>query len=312
MTRTSSQPNYGKAPRARDPLQVNLRWLVYLILLVVIVPTFLVTGVGVLVVTHRNEPLDLIFGILVTAFALSIIAGASLLLVLARRGARLARIQETFLSHMGHELLTPLAGIRLHSQLLERSEIPEQARASVTAVTREARRLEDLVQRSLRWREIRSSGDLYRRRRTNPQEILEKVRSLMPRLEKIRVRVSCPDVPLRGDPDALAEAIGNLLANAFKYGGEEDSVELTVRNLAGRVIFVVSDRGPGLPGENVDNLFEPFQRQAPRDGPDPGGSGLGLTITRQIAKAHRGDVGVVERRDGGTRFFIHVPVERRP
>ena len=312
MTRTSSQTHRGKTPRARDPLQVNLRWLVYLILLVVIVPTFLVTGIGVLVVTHRNEPLDLIFGILVTAFALSIIAGASLLLVLARRGARLARIQETFLSHMGHELLTPLAGIRLHSQLLERSEIPEQARTSLTAITREARRLEDLVQRSLRWREIRSSGDLYRRRRTDPQEILEKVHSLMPRLEQVKVRVSCPHVVLRGDPDALAEAIGNLLANAFKYGGKEDSVELTVRNLAGRVIFVVSDRGPGLPGADVETLFEPFQRQAPPDRPDPGGSGLGLTITRQIAKAHRGDVGIIERRDGGTRVFIHVPMERRP
>ena len=110
MTMTRSKKTRARGTSVRDPLQVNLRWLVLLILVTVIIPTSVLTGVGIAVIVARNEALDLVFGVLVISFASSVIAGATLLIILARRGARLARIQETFLSHMGHELLTPLAG----------------------------------------------------------------------------------------------------------------------------------------------------------------------------------------------------------
>ncbi|MDQ7087081.1 MAG: HAMP domain-containing sensor histidine kinase [Acidobacteriota bacterium] len=298
--------------KARNPLQVNLRWLVYLILLAVIVPTTLVTGVGVAVMTSRDGPRDLIFGILVTAFALSVIAGAFLLLVLAWRGARLARIQETFLSHMGHELLTPLAGIRLHTQILEQHDLPPVGRASLRSIARETSRLQELVQRILRWREIRSSADLYRRRRTTAGEIVQQVRRLLPESSRVKIRIASPRAPLRGDPESLAEAVINLISNALKYSADPKPVELAVRQLAGRVIFVVSDRGPGLPSENRSRIFEPFQRRIPAGVVDPGGSGLGLAIASQIAIAHRGKLGALDRRGGGTRFYIHVPLDRSP
>ncbi len=298
--------------KPRDPLQVNLRWLVYLILLAVIVPTTLVTGIGVAVMTSRDGPRDLIFGILVTAFALSVIAGAFLLLVLAWRGARLARIQETFLSHMGHELLTPLAGIRLHTQLLEQHPLPEASRSSLESIARETDRLQELVQRILRWREIRSSADLYRRRRTTTGEIVSQVRRLLPQTSRVKIRIASPQAPLRGDPESLAEAVVNLVSNGLKYSPETQPVELAVRQLAGRVIFVVSDRGPGLPTEDRQRIFEPFHRKVPHGVVDPGGSGLGLAISRQIAIAHRGKLGALDRRGGGARFYLHIPLDRSP
>ncbi len=296
---------------ARDPLQVNLRRVVQLILLVVLLPTTILTGIGIVVIVTWEEPLDLVLGILEISFAASVIAGAILLIYQASRGARLARIQDTFLSQMGHEILTPLSGIRLHTQILEGMQLPEGSRLSVQAIRREADRLRDLVQRTLRWREMRSTKHLYRKRSTTTGEIVEQVLQRLPNKNMIHVRLLTTDTRLRGDPDALAEAVMNLTGNARKYAGDDSPIELTVRKLGKAVIFVVSDRGPGLPKEDAERIFDPFYRIVPKDRPDPGGTGLGLTITRQIVRAHRGAINALNRRGGGSRFFIHLPMEGR-
>ncbi len=312
---SKNRPAEKKATRrrARDPLQVNLRWVVVLILATVVIPTVVLAGIGIAVLVSRRESVDLVFGVLVIIFAASVIAGAVLLIVLTGRGARLARIQETFLSQMGHELLTPLAGIKLHVQILEGLALDASARRSVKAMRRELDRLQALVQRTLRWREIRSSRHLYRKTWTSAAEITARVLSQVREEERLTVRQLEGEAWLKGDADALAEAVSNLLQNAFKYAVGSAPIELSVRKLGPLLLFVVSDRGPGLPAdEEVEHLFDAFHRVVPAEHPDPGGSGLGLAIVRQIARAHRGGVSAVNRRGGGARFFIHVPLEERP
>ncbi|RMG45666.1 MAG: sensor histidine kinase [Acidobacteria bacterium] len=300
------------APLApQDPLQVNLRWLVYVILLVVILPTVILTGIGIAVIYARQEALDLVFGLLVTAFAASVIAGAVLLLILARRGARLARIQETFLSHMGHELLTPLAGIRLHGQILREQELSPEGRRSVEAICRETDRLQTLVERIIRWRQVRAAGHLYGCERTTLGAVVDRTMQLLRDKDRVEVRVRDGTAPLQVDRDALAEALVNLVQNAIKYAGDAAPVELVARTFAGRAIFSVRDRGPGLPPEISQRIFEPFFRFVPPGRPDPGGSGLGLAIARQIARAHGGRLVARPRGGGGTRFSIVLPAEPR-
>ena len=292
----------------RDPLQVNLRRVVRLILLLVIVPTVVLTGIGIGVMFARKDVPQLVLGLLVSSFAASVIAGAVLLLVLTGRGARLARVQETFLSQMGHELMTPLAGIGLHTQILSGMELPADAERSVAAIDHERRRLQELVERTLQWRQVRSRKHLYRRQRTDAAEVVERALARATDRDRIVVRAPAAGLTISGDPEALAEALGNFLRNAAKYAGEAQPIELTARRWGRLAVFSVSDRGPGLPPGPSEHLFEPFYRHVPEGRPDPGGTGLGLSITRQIVEDHGGRVAACARPGGGASFFFTIPL----
>lgn len=307
-----SRRSTDDASTGRDPLQVNLRRLVWLILLIVILPTALLTGIGGTLLILQRGSLDVLLGILSVSFAVSVLAGATLLMILAGRGARIARVQSTFLSRMGHELRTPLAGIRLHAQLLASLELPPDARASVDAVSRETDRLTELVERILRWREIRSRTHLFKKKRTTPRAIIDAVISGLPDPSCASVRWHEPLPELRGDPDALAEAIRNLVSNAVKYAPDSGPAEIDVRRFGRRLIFAVSDRGPGLPEGPPEQIFEAFYRAPDPGKPDPGGSGLGLAIARQIVQAHGGRIGVASRAGGGCRFLVSLPYRGEP
>lgn len=295
----------------RDPLQVNLRRVVWLILLLVIVPTVVLTGIGIGVVFAQREVQRLVLGILVSSFAASVIAGAVLLLVLAGRGARLARIQDTFLSAMGHQLLTPIAGIKLHAQILAGMDLPLEAAASVGAIGGESQRLQELVERTLQWRNVRSKRHLYRRQRTTVSEVVERALTRVADVGQVAVRAPAASLTFSGDPDALAEALGNLLRNASKYAGEKSPIELVARRWGRLFVFSVADRGPGLPPGESEHLFDPFFRHVPEGQADPGGSGLGLTITRQIAEDHGGRAAAFNRPGGGATFFFTIPTGER-
>jgi len=305
--KSSDQAGAARRPPARDPLQVNLRWVVMLVLFLVILPTVLFTGFAILLLRSLQQYASLISGVLLVSFSASIVAGAILLIVLARRGARLAQLQETFLSRMGHELLTPLAGIRLHSQILAGAALPAEARASLEAILKESDRLQTLVERIVSWRRHRGAAPLGRRPRTSVQQVVDEVLRRLHGAPSVRVRVENPAMALNGDPEALAEAVGNLLQNALKYAGAEGPVEFTARRLGRMAVFAVSDRGPGLPPGPPERLFEPFFRFIAPDRPDPGGSGLGLSIARQIVRAHGGKLAAFNRRGAGTAFVIVLP-----
>lgn len=280
-------------------------------LLVVVLPNAVLTGVGIVVIATQDQRRDLVFGILIVAFAASVIAGSVLLYFLARRGARLARMQETFLSHISHELRTPLAGIRLHTQILQAGDHDPESQRSLEAIGRETGRMQELVERMLAWRQTRSSKSLYERLPVRSQQVIERVERLAQAAPgRLRVRVRHPDATFLGDVEAVAEAVGNLVQNALKYSGDSGPIELTQQKFQRRVIFSVSDSGPGIPSDLRERLFDPFFRHVAVDRPDPGGLGLGLAIAQEIARAHGGRLSWMPRRRRGVRFFLTLPLER--
>ena len=103
--------------------------------------------------------------------------------------------------------------------------------------------------------------------------------------------------------------VRNLVENAFRHGGG-GGVELSVSTgPSGLAVLEVSDRGPGVPEDARERIFEPFFRlPLPRDGERGAvqgpGSGLGLSIARQVARRHGGDVVCLPREGGGSRFFV--------
>lgn len=113
-----------------------------------------------------------------------------------------------------------------------------------------------------------------------------------------------PVLMVSADPTALRRAIGNLIGNAVKYGG---SARVSTRLSEGRAVLRVEDDGPGLAEDMLEAAFEPFRRAEPSRNRSTGGAGLGLTVARQAARAHAGDVTLTNRPEGGLTAELSLP-----
>ncbi|KQW82200.1 ATP-binding protein [Brevundimonas sp. Root1279] len=114
-------------------------------------------------------------------------------------------------------------------------------------------------------------------------------------------------LPVIGDPTALRRGLANLITNALKYGGAA-RVRAFAEN--GRAVVVIEDDGPGLNDDELEAVFEPFHRAERSRSRETGGAGLGLTVARQAARAHGGDV-VLVRREGGLTARLDLPLVSR-
>ena len=121
--------------------------------------------------------------------------------------------------------------------------------------------------------------------------------------ERVRLRGHI-ERPYLGRPLALKRCIGNLLDNALRYGGE---AEIAVLDSDQAVTLTIADRGPGIPPDAMDKVFEPFFRLEGSRARGSGGTGLGLGIARNIARAHGGDLVLTNRPGGGLIAQITLP-----
>lgn len=112
-------------------------------------------------------------------------------------------------------------------------------------------------------------------------------------------------VPLQGDPVALRRAVANLVENAVKYG---ERARLDLRVSEGNCVIDIDDDGPGIPEALQERVFEPFFRAERSRNRDTGGIGLGLTTVRSIIVDHGGTVTLRNRKDGGLRVVVTLPV----
>jgi two-component system osmolarity sensor histidine kinase EnvZ len=109
-------------------------------------------------------------------------------------------------------------------------------------------------------------------------------------------------LPLR--PDAIQRCLANLIGNARRYGGR---IWLTVTPLTDSVAVLVDDDGPGIPLAEHENVFRPFFRLDSARSPDNEGVGLGLTIARDVARGHGGDLRLEQAPQGGLRVRLTLP-----
>jgi two-component system, OmpR family, sensor kinase len=130
---------------------------------------------------------------------------------------------------------------------------------------------------------------------------------------EIRVRIETPaELIVTGDGQALARALGNLVGNAAKYSPADSPLDVCVTRevrpfLGDAAIIEVADRGPGVPAEMRERVFEPFERLG-RDATTPG-TGLGLAIVKNVVTAHDGRVEILDREGGGTIVRVELPAE---
>ncbi len=234
--------------------------------------------------------------------------GVTLNDMLARLEESFAR-QQAFVANASHELRTPLATLKAELELaLRRERSAEELRDALRSVNDEVDRLAALADDMLVLARADEGVLPVRLVEINAAELLIRVRDRFdPEFGRIRLAVG-DDLLLIGDPDRLEQALGNLVDNAIRYGAGNVTLRAAATKQA--VELHVEDAGPGFPPGFVDQAFERFTRAVPGHGGR--GAGLGLSIVRTIAQAHRGDAYASNRPTGGADVWIVIPDLRLP
>lgn len=236
----------------------------------------------------------------------------------ARVAAEAARVRQALLSAVSHDFRTPLSTIKAALTtlvpptgdtvaVLSEEDVVDLVKASIE----ETERLERLVSNLLDLTRLRSGSLAPSRVAISVHEVLEDAlaasrRALGQRTLELKVR---DDVPLIDvDPVQVGQVLRNVIENAVRYAPANAPIRVTVSPWHDNVEVRVSDRGPGIPADQRDAVFEEFFR----GGDDQsGGTGLGLAIARAIMRAHTGDIWVEETPGGGATLAMRFPASKR-
>jgi signal transduction histidine kinase len=244
------------------------------------------------------------------AVAMAVLAST----LLVRGIMRLSERRASFVSSVTHELRTPLTTFRLYSDMLESGAVkPEKRGDYLRVLSREADRLSHLVENVLAFSRIERGSA-----RSVPREI--QIRAFLESLrERFETRLSSTglalewmipaDTTIRTDASAVEHILFNLIDNAAKYAasGQPATVRIEVV-LTGRWLEIrVSDHGPGIaPGES-GRIFQPFHKSASEAAESQPGVGLGLALSRRLARSLGGEL-MCQPQNPGATFILRLPI----
>ena len=264
--------------------------------------------------------LQLTLGLIVLVLVAAIVAGGWLMASDVRRQMRLAQQKTDFVSNVSHELKTPLTSIRMFADMLAEGRVSETEKRNkyLRIISAESARLTRLINNVLDFARMERGAPGGERRPCDLVEIVQEVvDTCRPHLETLGIKVDleleAKELPVVADRDALAQIVLNLLSNAEKYGGNEVLVTVCQNLVLANggteyyAMVEVMDRGAGVPAEKREAIFKPFHRLDDSLASGISGSGLGLTLARNIARAHGGDVTYEARQGGGSRFVLTIP-----
>jgi signal transduction histidine kinase len=246
---------------------------------------------------------------------LIVLAAFAALLFLVRASLRLSERRATFVSAVTHELRTPLTTFRMYTQMLEDGMVEHKRDRYIAILRREADRLSGLVENVLAYARIeseRASGQL---------EAMSVGRLLDGVVDRLRERCEAAgmqleieasererEIVLEVDPTAVEQILFNLVDNATKYAlaADDRRIRLELEVTPRKVVLHVRDFGPGVAAEDLRRIFEPFTKaRADAAGTVPG-VGLGLALSRRLARQMRGELSVTSQ-GRGADFVLKLP-----
>jgi signal transduction histidine kinase len=225
---------------------------------------------------------------------------------------QLERLQDDFVSTVSHELRTPLGFIKGYATTLLRENTnwdEVDRREFLTIIDEETDRLKELIDNLLDSSRLQS-GTL--RMEFQPLRLDTMLKDLPIRAKSfdehltIFVNLEASQLQVQADPRRLAQVFDNLISNVVKYA-PGSKVNITLSSQDNQAHIEVSDNGPGIPEENLPNIFSRFYR-VPNQDRSVRGSGLGLFICRRIINAHEGEITAESNFGEGTTFHIYLPL----
>ena len=211
------------------------------------------------------------------------------------RLSRYVRTRTAILAAMSHDLKTPITRLRLRAELLEQAELREK-------FVRDLSEMDRMVGTTLDY--MRGLDDREGLRTIDVGSLVAALQADAEEMGQAVAVIGAAKGPFLGKPEGLRRCLQNLLDNALRYGKD---VSLTIEDSPGALVFYVCDRGPGVPDEHLDRVFEPFFRLEGSRNPGTGGTGLGLSIARNLAQSMGGDVMLRNRDGGGLEARLRLP-----
>ena len=227
------------------------------------------------------------------------------------REVGVAQLQSDFLAAVSHEFRTPLTAMGHLTELLEEGgQAPDRLPHYYRALAKETRRLHALVEGLLDFGRTEAGARVYRQDDLDLNELIATVvsdHSSALTMAAGRLMLSTGSSPclVRGDQQALALVVRNLIDNALKYSAGQ--VDVSVRAAGTSVEVAVHDCGPGIPSHEQREVFRKFVRGSSARTLEVAGTGIGLTMARHIAEAHRGRLRLASEPGHGSTFTVSLP-----
>jgi two-component system phosphate regulon sensor histidine kinase PhoR len=257
-----------------------------------------------------------------------IVLGLATILLAAERERRISSLKSDFVANVSHELKTPLALVRMFGEMLQSGRVAseEKRQQYLDIIVSESERLSALIENVLDFARVEKGRQAYDFAEGDVGEAVAKAVAVYRyRAEREGVELATdlePGLPRANiDERAIQLAVINLIDNALKYAAGSDVVTVRARREDGGVVVRVVDRGPGVPPEDRERIFERFVRGSTARAPAVAGtggvgaaapirgSGIGLALVRHIAESHGGRAWVEPRAGGpGASFAILIPV----
>ncbi|MFW5488396.1 MAG: response regulator [Desulfovibrio sp.] len=226
----------------------------------------------------------------------------------------LNELKNRILGMVAHDLRNPIGSIKGYSQLLRKGivgKVNEEQKNFLEAIHNTSSHMLALVNDLLDVSALESGKiDLVLDDCDVSALVEEEVRLYRVMAEPKNIRIdfsSLGPVPCIADLNRLPQVISNLLSNAVKYSPLGSTVHVSLGLDGQDVVFCVKDEGPGIPSDELDRLFKPFERLSTKPTGGEKSTGLGLAIVHDIVRAHDGDVWVESKQDQGTSFFFSLP-----
>jgi signal transduction histidine kinase/CheY-like chemotaxis protein len=225
------------------------------------------------------------------------------------------RLKDEFLAMVSHELRTPLTAIVGWAEMLRAGKLENGRRERACQVIHDsARRQAQMIDELLDVSRIVSGKFGVNRTAIDLAAVVQDALEVVQPSAVLKGITIAVDVDRRlgaidGDGDRLQQIVWNLLSNAVKFTPDGGTVHVRVRRIDNIAELVVSDDGPGIPGEFLSSVFEPFRQGDGSTTRQHGGLGLGLAIVKHLVEAHRGTVSAENRREGhGATFTVRLPM----
>jgi len=245
-----------------------------------------------------------------SAFLIVILIGAGVVYRSLQRRIILSRQQNNFMLSVTHELKSPIAGIKLNLQTLEKHQLSEENKKLLMERSiKEANRLNDLCNNML------FSSQIEGRQYKPAVEVFDMAAMVEDSIKEYANRYTrqflqdiTPAIMIKGDKVTLQMAVSNLLENAVKYTPADKPVKIALLHKQDCALLQVIDQGTGIPDAEKKKVFNKFYRVGNEESRRSKGTGLGLYITSKIVQQHKGRITIKDNTPTGSVFEISLPV----
>jgi signal transduction histidine kinase len=266
--------------------------------------------------TARRE--IFIYGFLLAVIVALMLFGAIMIARDISRESETNRLKTEFVNNISHELKTPLTLIRLYGETLQRKEnlTNEEKKECYEIITKESERLSHLINNVLDFSRIEMGRKEFDFRKGFLQDVIvDTLESYRYHLEKkgfvIQSEIARDLPELNFDGEAMASVLINLLSNAMKFSPKEKEVTVKLFRDSGNAVLQVADKGIGISQKEIPKIFQRFYQSENKIASEARGSGLGLTLVKNIVEAHGGTIEVESEVGNGSRFIVRLPLVRK-